>query len=187
MTTSLGSEYDISAILICSQDGVIGYDGGLAFSILEDFKRFKERTQGCVLLMGYKTAAEIFKMNPKGLPGREIAVLLTRDLEVREDWHEKVMFVDSINDILPLGKIMVSGGATIYDQFAPTVSQWHVTIVDLPYATLHPGHDPSKTVKISEITQEIIKSRTGVVQATRHLDRLTNVEVPVNYFTSFKS
>lgn len=177
----------LDAILLYSTDGVIGYDGELAFSIESDLKNFKDKTQGYILLMGYKTAAEVFKLNPNGLVGRQIAVLTDRPVDTEESWHEKVLFVDSVDELYPLGKVMVAGGATLYDTLAPYVDYWYVTQVCASFTGLYPDHDPKKVVRISKDTMEIIKSKRGVVRSLMLHDRISDSILPVRYLTTFKS
>lgn len=166
MIESNGEEFKITAVLIKAnlhgKDHVVGYDNKLAFSISEDLKHFSNLTRNHVVLVGYKTAKEIMEMNPNGLPGRKLAVLLTRPIAKKEKWHSKVRLVNSIYDILRDGKIMIAGGASLYDKFADIIDVWVVTNVNRDYEDLHPNLDRSKLTVLTEKTIDKLDSMDSI-------------------------
>lgn len=66
----------VTLIVAADPNGVIGVDGGMPWHYKADFKRFKERTLGGVLVMGRKTftSLPIPKAGPV-LPGRDIIIV----------------------------------------------------------------------------------------------------------------
>lgn len=68
----------LSAIAAMAANRVIGNNGKLPWHIPEDFKFFKEKTRGHIILMGRKT----FESLPGKLPGR-LHVIITR----QKDYH----------------------------------------------------------------------------------------------------
>ena len=73
------SKITISAIVASAKNRVIGDGEQLFWKISEDFKRLKEITMGCPLIMGRKTWDSI----GKPLPGRA-SIVLTRNPK----WHK---------------------------------------------------------------------------------------------------
>src|SRR3954466_3530325 len=63
----------LSAIAAMATNRVIGKDGDLPWNIPEDFKFFKDKTSGHVMIMGRKT----FESLPQPLPGR-MHIIITR-------------------------------------------------------------------------------------------------------------
>ena len=104
----------IGMIGACDINGLIGYDGQLAFKNSTDLKRFKELTMGSTLIMGSKTFASLPK---SGLPGRKIIVLHNNFEKPR--YEGEVMhhnnIVESIKSAIT-EKIWIAGGAQIYKE-----------------------------------------------------------------------
>jgi len=61
----------MTAVAAMAENRVIGADGGIPWHLAEDFKQFKELTNGGVLVMGRKT----FESIGRPLPGRETVVV----------------------------------------------------------------------------------------------------------------
>lgn len=66
----------LSAIAAMSRNRVIGKDNKLPWHLPEDFKHFKQKTNGHILIMGRKT----FDSLPGALPGR-FHLVITRDVQ----------------------------------------------------------------------------------------------------------
>ncbi|MGB4833799.1 MAG: dihydrofolate reductase, partial [Candidatus Moraniibacteriota bacterium] len=64
----------LSIIAAISENRVIGNDGKIPWHLKDDFRRFKERTLGHVIIMGRKTYESI----GRPLPGRT-NIVITRD------------------------------------------------------------------------------------------------------------
>lgn len=66
----------VIAIVAADPNAVIGVDGSIPWHYKADFKRFKERTMGGILVMGRKTYESIpATKNGEFLPGRKVVVV----------------------------------------------------------------------------------------------------------------
>ena len=105
----------MNIILASTRKGAIGHQGKLPWPKLSsDFKRFKELTDGNVVVMGYKTW-ESLPIKP--LPGR-LNIIISRDHEINETENIKVRgsYEEAITIALESGKIVyIIGGAQIYN------------------------------------------------------------------------
>ena len=63
-------------IVAADDDGAIGRGRDIPWKHSADMKRFKERTQGCALVVGRTT----FETLPASMPGRTVIVVTSRDL-----------------------------------------------------------------------------------------------------------
>lgn len=111
------------AIAAMSENRVIGNDGDIPWHLPEDFKWFKEKTMGGILVMGRKTYESI----GKPLPGRDTFVLSRQPREI-PGAHS---FTDlSILQHLETDKtIWIAGGAEIYRQTLPLCDELYLTRV----------------------------------------------------------
>ena len=102
------------AIAAMARNRVIGNEGKIPWYIPEDFKHFKETTQGYPIIMGRKTFESIGRI----LPGRE-NIVLTRG----EFTFPGVTVVHSIEELEnylsknPIEKAYICGGAQSYEEF----------------------------------------------------------------------
>lgn len=141
----------IKAIVATDLRGGIGKDGRLPWPTLKsDMAHFRSLTYGSPLLMGRKTWESI---GSKNLPGRS-SVVFSRSAPTQSDlWqfgHHGNTWADSelvtwwttrdpvshVEDLLrysPEVTRWVIGGAQIFEQLAPWVSEWHVTTVQREY------------------------------------------------------
>lgn len=112
-------------------DDIIGYNGQLMFTHRDDFSNFKEVTMGKTLLVGYRTAREIFERNPNGLVGRKIAILVSPDRPnlPDHDWLDQVDVVTDPFEYIETSTdpIVIAGGGWVFKRLWSQVSQWHVT------------------------------------------------------------
>ena len=110
-----------------AENGVIGKNGDLAWRIPSDLKRFKARTLGCPIIMGRRTFESIGRPLPKR---RNIVVTSNQEFAA-----EGVEITRSPSDALQLAqekgveRIIVIGGATIYEQLMPHADRLVVTHV----------------------------------------------------------
>lgn len=185
-----GETFIIRAVLLKDIGRVIGNNGRLAYSIKEDMQHFRKVTDGFTLLMGYKSAKELYEMTPHGLgPNRKVAVLLTRPLEITEPWHEQVEFVDSIYDIIHDDLVMVAGGASVYDKYADIIDVWHVTQVHERHEYIYTDPSYYNPTMISPETLEAIeRCELLVIRADCYIDRISGRSVPVlfNCYSTIK-
>jgi dihydrofolate reductase len=115
----------ISLIVAVADNGVIGRDNALPWSLPEDLKRFKRITMGKPILMGRKT----FESIGRPLPGR-LNIVVTRDRAYARDG---VSVVHDVDDALraagDAAEIMVIGGADVFRLFLPRATRVHLTRV----------------------------------------------------------
>jgi dihydrofolate reductase len=120
----------ISHIAACSENRVIGKDGDLPWNIPEDWKFFKQKTTGKVLIMGRKT----FEALGKPLPNR-LNVIITRDGNYKA---EGAVVVQTIEEALEFAKskipeygdeIFIGGGGEIYKQTLPITDRVYLTLI----------------------------------------------------------
>lgn len=119
-------------ILIFAVDGnwKIGYQGYMLAEIKEDLKRFREITEGHIVIMGRKTLEAIPGQKP--LPNR-VNILITRNKDYKK---EGFLIVNSMEDLFPLlkginpneeKKVFVTGGGTIAKQLLLFCNKAYIT------------------------------------------------------------
>ena len=145
------------AIAAMSRNRVIGANGKIPWRIPEEFKWFRRKTLGGVVIMGRKT----FESLPRPLDGR-VNVVLTRNpagLLADERFQERlagavigpahapdvvqvrfpalpdteVRLVRSLDSLVRAGiaaEHWLCGGAGIYEQFLPACAELYLTIID---------------------------------------------------------
>ena len=119
-------------ILIFAVDGnwKIGYKGYMLAEIREDLKRFREITEGHIVIMGRRTLEALPEQKP--LPNR-INILITRNKDYKK---EGFLIVNSMEDLFPLlkginpdkeRKVFVTGGGTIARQLLLFCNKAYIT------------------------------------------------------------
>lgn len=111
------------AIAAMSRNRVIGVEGKLPWHLPEDLKFFKRTTLGHVILMGRKTYDSI----GRPLPGRETWVL-SRSGDI-----PGVRMLRSPDEIVPPNdgrKLLLVGGAQLYESLLPRCQELYLTLVD---------------------------------------------------------
>ncbi len=104
-----------------SENRVIGCGNQIPWHLPEDFKWFKQKTTGHVLLMGRRT----FESIGRPLPNRT-SVVLSRsgfsslDVETLSDWRARDWAQED-------RQVFVCGGAEIYAQLLPYCSDLYLT------------------------------------------------------------
>ncbi len=115
----------VSLIVAISQNGVIGANNKLPWSLPADLKRFKELTMGHPILMGRKT----FESIGKPLPGRT-NIVITRQKEfaccgaVTAPSLEKALEMCA-----DASEVFVIGGAEIFRQALPPAGKIYLTLI----------------------------------------------------------
>lgn len=110
----------INLIVAIDSNNGMGNEGKLLYHLPKDLKRFKEYTQGQIIIMGRKT----FESLPiKPLPNRE-SIIITRDKEysfkgcnIVNDIENAVICARKLATDKGIQEIFVIGGAEIYKQF----------------------------------------------------------------------
>jgi dihydrofolate reductase len=111
-----------------ADNGVIGLDGDIPWSIPEDLRHFRAVTRGNTVVMGRKT----FDSIGHPLPYRT-NVVVTRD----PDWaREHVFRAGSVEEAVKLaqdfeGDVMIMGGAQVYELALPMATHQVLTEVAL--------------------------------------------------------
>lgn len=118
----------ITLIYARAENGTIGKDGALPWSLPADLKHFKALTMGKPMIMGRKT----FESLPGLLPGRR-HIVLTR----RERWESTgAEMASSADEALALagdGDVSIIGGAAIYDVFMARAHRIELTQIHAEY------------------------------------------------------
>ena len=121
----------LSLIVAVARNGVIGRNGGLAWKISDDLKRFKETTTGHPVIMGRKT----FESIGKALPNR-VNIVVSRAMTDRDDAivarsiGEAVQIAKAAAKDMEVGEALVIGGSDIYERTLPVADRIYLTEVD---------------------------------------------------------
>lgn len=111
------------AIAAMSLNRVIGAGNKIPWHLPEDFKWFKQKTTGHVIVMGRKT----FESIGKPLPNRETIILSRSQFQ-----FPGVRTVADLREIDLAGEtreVFICGGAQIYEQTLPLCSDLFLTLV----------------------------------------------------------
>ena len=114
----------ISMISSVGRNNELGKNNDLIWHFKEDMKYFKNTTMNHKVVMGYNT----YKSLPGNLPGREIIVVTSKEIDD----------VETVNGIEPIvekyagcdEEIFICGGASIYRQFLPYANRLYLTEID---------------------------------------------------------
>ncbi len=142
------SDKRVVMVAAVAENGVIGKDGDIPWSLPEDLKHFRATTKGNTVVMGRSTYESI----GHPLPYRT-NIVVTRN----RDWTADHVFVaHSIEDAIAQaqaydGDVMVIGGAQIYAQAMPHADVQVLTEVhQSPEGDTHyPDFDRSEWVETS--------------------------------------
>ena len=117
----------ISLIAAFAEEGVIGKDGKIPWTLKEDLKHFRHKTEGCSVVMGRKTYESI----GRPLPNR-LNIVMTRNPKRQEGIKE----VSNTKDALKVAssysdEIFIIGGEKIYEEFLPLATKMYLTKIDI--------------------------------------------------------
>ena len=125
----------ISMISAVAQNGVIGANNDMPWSVSTDLKFFRQTTTGKPVIMGRRTFQSICTTLGKPLPNRT-NIVITRDTSFSHE-DEAVLVVQSFADALTVAnevalsdgveEIMVVGGGQIYREAMPQASTLYIT------------------------------------------------------------
>ena len=129
----------LTIIVARARNGVIGAGGTIPWRLPEDFRHFRETTNGHPLVMGRRT----FESIGRPLPGRRI-IVITRDRQWR---HPGCEVASSLPDAIAMarraglhahdgtpcdpGEIFIAGGAAVYREAIALADRLLVTDIDL--------------------------------------------------------
>ena len=117
----------ISLIAAFAEEGVIGKDGKIPWTLKEDLKHFRNKTEGCSVVMGRKPYESI----GRPLPNR-LNIVMTRNPKRQEGIKE----VSNTKDALKVAssysdEIFIIGGEKIYEEFLPLATKMYLTKIDI--------------------------------------------------------
>lgn len=143
----------LTHVVACSENRVIGAQGGLPWHLPEDMKFFRETTKGHIMIMGRKT---FDSFNGRALPNR-YHIVITRDPSKHNfpsTESSPVVFVSSIEEAVEHAKpltekwgdeVFIIGGGEIYKQAMPITDKIYLTLIhqEFPGDTYYPEIDQS--------------------------------------------
>lgn len=127
----------LTHIAACSQNRVIGTQGGLPWELPEDMKFFRDTTKGHVMIMGRKT---FDSFNGRALPNR-YHIVITREpakYSFPSSESSPVVFVESLEAAIDHAKpltakwgdeVFIIGGGEIYKQALPVTDKIYLTMI----------------------------------------------------------
>ena len=117
----------ITLIAAVAENRVIGRDGGLPWRLPDDLRRFKQRTEGHIVIMGRRT----YESLAAPLPNRPtIVVSRSRDLDAGE-----ATLANSLDEALDIARgrgedeVFILGGSEIYAMALPLADRLELTVV----------------------------------------------------------
>ena len=130
----------LSAIAAMAKNRVIGTGNKLPWHLPEDFKFFKEKTKGKVLIMGRKT----FESLGKPLPTR-FHIVITRNADYKYE-DPNVEVVSNLQQAVELAhmlttkyfakfgdEVFICGGGEIYKQALDVTDRIYLTVIEKDY------------------------------------------------------
>jgi dihydrofolate reductase len=132
----------IAIVVAMDKKGVIGNNGTLPWKIPGDLKRFRELTEGNVVIMGRHTYDSI----GKPLPNR-LNVILTRDTSfLAEGCLVTHTLEEAVAVVSAHEKIFIIGGAEVYRSALPIVDRLYISVIDaeVPGTVRFPLYDTSQ-------------------------------------------
>lgn len=111
------------AIAAMSENRVIGNQGAIPWHLPEDFKWFKQKTMGGVLIMGRKT----FESIGRPLPGRQTYIVSRQPQSV--EGARQLNDLSALDALTTDKTIWIAGGAEIYRQTLEACDELFLTRV----------------------------------------------------------
>jgi len=117
----------ISLIAAFAEEGVIGKDGKIPWTLKEDLKHFRKKTEGCSVVMGRKTYESI----GRPLPNR-LNIVMTNNPKMLKGVKE----VSNRKEALEIAstysnEVFIIGGEKIYEEFLPMATNMYLTKIDI--------------------------------------------------------
>ena len=117
----------ISLIAAFAEEGVIGKDGKIPWTLKEDLKHFRKKTEGCSVVMGRKTYESI----GRPLPNR-LNIVMTNNPKMLKGVKE----VSNRKEALEIAstysnEVFIIGGEKIYEEFLPMATKMYLTKIDI--------------------------------------------------------
>jgi dihydrofolate reductase len=116
----------IHLIVACSENRVIGRNGGLPWSIPEDTRFFQDKTLGQTVIMGARCFAEW----PSCVQSRDVVVLSHEPQALPPQVHGATSLTEAIELAQSLrGDIYLCGGQRVYEEGLALGDFLHLTLV----------------------------------------------------------
>ncbi len=109
----------ISIIAALADNNVIGASGTIPWNYPEDMRHFRALTMGKTVIVGRRTWESI----PRGLPGRDVRVVSSRDIPGVQVYRSVWAAVHDIKEAC------IIGGARIYQEGLTFATHMHLTHV----------------------------------------------------------
>ncbi len=141
----------ITIIAAVAENGAIGYENELIYSLPNDMKHFKSLTTGHTVIMGLRT----FESLPHGaLPNRRNIVLswFEGDKERADGYEVYGSFEEALSHCDEDEDVFIIGGASVYKQALPFADRLCLTCVkDSPTKadTFFPDFSPHDWIEVS--------------------------------------
>ena len=141
----------LSIIVAKAKNNTIGKDNQIVWNLPEDRKRFKEITEGHVMIMGRKT----FESLGKVLPNRK-HIVMTENQSLSID-DPNVQIVHSMLELQQYiedeNENFVIGGAMIFNLLMPHVTRMYVTELDKDFEgnAIFPRINPEVWEEVSRL------------------------------------
>ena len=124
----------ISAVWAQDENGLIGKDGTLPWSLPADWAHFKETTTGHAMVMGRVT---FDGMGRRALPNR-ISIVLTQDKDYTSD-SDRVLIMHTVDEVLDWyhqqdSNLYIIGGRQIFSLFEEYLDEVVLTQIHASYA-----------------------------------------------------
>lgn len=147
----------MAVVMAADPMGGIGFNGELPWRLKGDLERFRNITDGSVVIMGRKT----FESLPNGLPNRTMVVVSSSlkienhpDIFTVNSYEKAVMVAESLT---PDGKLyFVIGGATFFERSLKEANYLFYTVVHLPA-------EYDTEIKEFDLTGWVLDSNSGEV------------------------
>ena len=167
---------NLTHIVACNEDGIIGLNNSIPWKCSEDMKHFKNITTGRIVIMGKKTYDSI----GKPLPDRH-SIVLTRG--TTRFSRGGLTFVNSIKEAYHIAynllgykkdRIFVIGGGEIYEQTKNDINEIYLSKIKTngysmrgnvsvyPLSNLK-NFDLMKTNRISDMCTVYVLKRKGII------------------------
>jgi dihydrofolate reductase len=126
------SALPLVAVVATAANGVIGFQGGMPWSIPSDLKRYRALTMGRPMIMGRRTLEAIGRV----LDGRD-TIVLTRAPSLpfpgailAASTEEALALARQAADRRGANEIVIAGGGEIYRQFLPLTTRVERTMIE---------------------------------------------------------
>jgi dihydrofolate reductase len=122
---------EIIIIVAAAENGVIGKNNAMPWSIKGNLAHFKEMTMGCPCIMGRKTWESLPK---KPLPGR-LNIIVSKTITAENSPDVKIFssLLSAIEYCAAYEKIFICGGESVYKQALPLADRIDFTLIPGQY------------------------------------------------------